>query len=119
MGRKGGRLTEQRLIPFEAARHVAYPYDRPRALHRVPTQAILQTKKGGILTVLPSDFARDSIAFIAAPVKHNAPPGFTFGQLMGQIPIPHKLTAEAAVPHEHGHGLEVNSSYCCAPAIEA
>src|ERR1700722_19239585 len=36
MGRKGGRLTEQRPVPFEAARHVAYSYDRPRALHRVP-----------------------------------------------------------------------------------
>src|SRR5437879_2465454 len=35
MGRKGSRLTEQRLVPFQAARHVAYPYDRPRALHRV------------------------------------------------------------------------------------
>src|SRR5215831_14042414 len=33
MGRKGIRLTEQRLVPFEAARDVAYPYDRPRALH--------------------------------------------------------------------------------------
>jgi Tol biopolymer transport system component len=28
-------LTNQRLVPFEAAQHVAYPYDRPRALHRV------------------------------------------------------------------------------------
>src|SRR5260370_8121623 len=36
MGRKGSRLTEQRLVPFQAARHVAYPYDRPRALHWVP-----------------------------------------------------------------------------------
>src|SRR5260370_330704 len=36
MGRRGSRLTEQRLVPFQAARHVAYPYDRPRALHRVP-----------------------------------------------------------------------------------
>src|SRR5216683_779295 len=36
MGRKGSRLTEQRLVPFEAVRHVAYSYDRPRALHRVP-----------------------------------------------------------------------------------
>ena len=36
MGRKDSRLTEQRLVPFEAGRHVAYPYDRPRALHRVP-----------------------------------------------------------------------------------
>ena len=34
MGRKGNRLTEQRLIPFEAPRDVAYPYDGPRALHR-------------------------------------------------------------------------------------
>jgi hypothetical protein len=24
------------MVPFEAAWHVAYPYDRPRALHRVP-----------------------------------------------------------------------------------
>jgi hypothetical protein len=36
MGRKGSRLTEQRLVPFQAARHVAYSYDRPRALHQVP-----------------------------------------------------------------------------------
>jgi len=36
MSREGSRLTEQRLIPFEAARHVAYPYDDPRALRRVP-----------------------------------------------------------------------------------
>src|SRR5208282_276062 len=36
MGRKASRLPEQRLIPFETTRHVAYPYDRPRALHRVP-----------------------------------------------------------------------------------
>src|SRR5580700_9519198 len=36
MGRKGNRLTEQRLIPFEAPRDVAYPYDGPRALHRSP-----------------------------------------------------------------------------------
>src|SRR3954447_10976605 len=36
MGGKRSRLTEQRLVPLEAVRHVAYPYDRPRALHRVP-----------------------------------------------------------------------------------
>jgi hypothetical protein len=35
-GQEGYRLTEQRLVPFEAVRHVAYPYDRPRALHRIP-----------------------------------------------------------------------------------
>ena len=31
----GGRLwlTKERLIPFEAASHIAYPDDRPRALH--------------------------------------------------------------------------------------
>ena len=34
MGRKGSPLTEQRLVPFEAARDVAYPYGRPRALDR-------------------------------------------------------------------------------------
>ena len=27
------RLAEERLVPFEAASHIAYPYDRPRALH--------------------------------------------------------------------------------------
>jgi hypothetical protein len=36
MGRKGSRLTEQRLVPAEAGRHVAYCYDRPGALHRYP-----------------------------------------------------------------------------------
>src|SRR4029077_5773081 len=41
MGRKGSWLTEQRLVPFEAVRHVAYPYDRPRALHRVPFCALI------------------------------------------------------------------------------
>jgi hypothetical protein len=35
MRRKGGRLTEQRLVPAEAFRHVGYPYDRPGALHLV------------------------------------------------------------------------------------
>jgi hypothetical protein len=34
--RHNSRLTEQRLVPFEAARYVAHTYDRPRALHRVP-----------------------------------------------------------------------------------
>jgi hypothetical protein len=29
---------EQRLIPVQTARHVAYPYDRPRALHRIPSK---------------------------------------------------------------------------------
>src|SRR5712664_3222008 len=36
MSRKGNRLTEQRLVPFEAPRDVAYPYDGPRALHQSP-----------------------------------------------------------------------------------
>jgi hypothetical protein len=33
MGRKGIGMTEQRLIPFEAAWDVVYSYDCPRALH--------------------------------------------------------------------------------------
>lgn len=33
VGREGSRLAEQRLVPSEAARHVAYTYDGPRALH--------------------------------------------------------------------------------------
>src|ERR1700730_3913848 len=37
MGRKGSRVTEQRLIPFQAAQHVAYSYDRPYSRHRVPS----------------------------------------------------------------------------------
>ena len=35
MGRKRSRLTEQRLVPFEAAWHVAYPKDRPYTFHRI------------------------------------------------------------------------------------
>src|SRR5262245_24360541 len=58
MGRKRSRLTEQRLVPFEASRDVAYPYDRPRALHRSPTAAqFCQTdpdtcRTGGLSEVL-------------------------------------------------------------------
>ena len=35
MGKKCSRLTEQRLVPLEATRHVADPYDCPRTLHWV------------------------------------------------------------------------------------
>src|SRR5215472_17170962 len=37
MGRRGSRLTKERLVPFEAARDVVHPYDRPYALHRSPS----------------------------------------------------------------------------------
>jgi hypothetical protein len=33
---RGGGASNVIHPPFKAARHVAYPYDRPRALHRVP-----------------------------------------------------------------------------------
>src|SRR5215467_7927602 len=33
MGRKTSWLTEQRLVPSEAGRHVAHPDNRPRSLH--------------------------------------------------------------------------------------
>ncbi len=36
MRRRGSGLSEQRLIPFEAARNVAYPDDCPSAFHRLP-----------------------------------------------------------------------------------
>ncbi len=39
MGGECLRLTEQSLIPFEAVRDIAYPDDRPRALHAVPSAA--------------------------------------------------------------------------------
>src|SRR5580704_3660841 len=50
MGRKGSRLTEQRLVPFEAARHVPYPYDRPRALHRVSLCGLILVKANLVTT---------------------------------------------------------------------
>src|SRR5216684_6868062 len=53
MGRKGSRLTEQRLVPFEAARHVAYPYDRPRALHRVRLCGLILFRPTWIQPVIP------------------------------------------------------------------
>src|SRR5262249_32794725 len=34
------RLAEQLPVPIEARRHVLYPYDRPRALHRVSLMPI-------------------------------------------------------------------------------
>ena len=33
MARRRLRLAEERLVPFEARRHVSHPDDRPRALH--------------------------------------------------------------------------------------
>jgi hypothetical protein len=39
MGWRRLGLAEQRLVPMEAARHIAYPDDRPRALHGVPPAA--------------------------------------------------------------------------------
>jgi hypothetical protein len=38
VGRECSRLAEQRLVPSQAARHVAHTYDCPRALHRVQLQ---------------------------------------------------------------------------------
>jgi len=35
MGRRRLGPVEQRLVPVEAARHIAYPDNRPRALHEV------------------------------------------------------------------------------------
>src|SRR5260370_11393122 len=53
MGRKGSRPTEQRLVPFEAARHVAYPYDRPRALHWVRLCGLILFRPTWIQPVIP------------------------------------------------------------------
>src|SRR6267143_1202657 len=53
MGRKGSQLTEQRLVPFEAAQHVAYPYDRPRALHRVRLCELILLRPTWIQPVIP------------------------------------------------------------------
>ena len=39
MGWRRLGLAEQRLVPVEAARHIAYPDNRPRALHGVPPAA--------------------------------------------------------------------------------
>jgi hypothetical protein len=47
MDKRRRRLTEQRLAPFHAARHVAYSYDRPRALHRSPLAAHPEVARQG------------------------------------------------------------------------
>src|SRR5262245_39822204 len=39
MGGSRLRQAKQRLVPFEAAGHIAYPNDRPRALHGSPPAA--------------------------------------------------------------------------------
>ncbi len=39
MGWRRLRLAEQRLVPVEAGTHIAYPDNRPRALHGVPPTA--------------------------------------------------------------------------------
>jgi hypothetical protein len=37
-------LAEERLVPFEAARNVAYPDDCPRAFHRISAVGPNETK---------------------------------------------------------------------------
>src|SRR5437773_1441146 len=66
MGGKRSRLTKQRLVPFEAARHVAYSYNRPRSPHRVIVNMISVTEHepgalgaGGLLAPHQSDAAPD------------------------------------------------------------
>jgi len=39
MTRRRLGLTKERLVPFEAARNVAYPDDRPCAFHRISVSA--------------------------------------------------------------------------------
>src|SRR5258707_5999357 len=77
MGRKGSRLTEQRLVPFEAARHVAYPYDRPRALHRVPLCGLILVTPTWIQPVmdgLKRSCLRQPIVFtLASTISQNLP----------------------------------------------
>src|SRR5215831_5653445 len=43
MGRRL-RLAEERLVPFEAARNVAYADDRPRAFHRISAVGLTRHK---------------------------------------------------------------------------
>src|SRR5580704_19154993 len=66
MGRKGSRLTEQRLVPFEAGRHVAYSYDRPRALHRVPFCGL-------ILVYTDLDTTQPIVFTLASSIFQNLP----------------------------------------------
>ena len=41
------RLAKERLVPFAAASHIAYPDDRPRALHLGHTRSAQDASKGG------------------------------------------------------------------------
>jgi hypothetical protein len=40
MARRGLRLAEERLVPFEAAGNIAYANDRPCAFHRISTAGL-------------------------------------------------------------------------------
>src|ERR1700680_3203658 len=78
MGRRDSRLTEQRLIPFQAARHVAYPYDRPRALNRATplrTNSCLDRPRyNPVMDGLKRSSRRQPILFIlASTISQNLP----------------------------------------------
>jgi hypothetical protein len=46
MGRSGLELAEERLVPLEAARHVAYADDRPEAFHGISSRRLERKWKG-------------------------------------------------------------------------
>src|ERR1700730_5659512 len=77
MGRKGSRLTEQRLVPFQAGRHVAYSNDRPRALHRVPLCGLILVYTDldtPVMDGLKRSSRRQPIVFtLASTISQNLP----------------------------------------------
>jgi hypothetical protein len=63
MARRRLGLTEKRLVPFEAARNVAYTDDRPCAFRRLPTPSMICA--GGNLVIERLNMNRVAVTCIA------------------------------------------------------
>src|SRR5712664_910025 len=58
------RLAEERLVPFEATRHIAYADDRPGAFHDISPVGLTPTLSGG-----PLDLGLSELIQIARPLQ--------------------------------------------------
>src|SRR2546426_3559280 len=64
MGRLCLGLAEERLVPFEATRHIAYADDRPGAFHDISRVGLTPTLNGG-----PPDLGLSEFTQMARPLQ--------------------------------------------------
>src|SRR5260370_26031852 len=84
------RLAEERLVPFEATRHIAYADDRPGAFHDISPV--------GLTICRSAAGARGSVATDAPTTNHRGTSRGTFPLIdrLWLIPVSTKTTAGKA-----------------------